>query len=99
MQFRVCLNQEMLRKQDLPHPKTPSNAAAGMKKPSELPSAHIAGDDSDDDPETGLGERPLMRAELREKAQAMINRRRKKPGQTGKVAHDTRQDLAGLAEG
>lgn len=52
-------------------------------KPTELPSAHITGDDSDDDPDTGLGDRPWTRNELRERAQAMIQRRKRK--QHGKL--------------
>merc|ERR1719230_601185 len=52
-------------------------------RPNELPSAHITGDDSDDDPDTGLGDRPWTRVELRDRAQAMIQRRKRK--QHGKL--------------
>jgi len=78
-QFRVCLDKDTRMQRPLPQPKD-KNAA--VKKPSDLPSAHnIAGDDSDDDPETGMGDRPLDRAELRDRAQQVIARRRRKPTQ------------------
>lgn len=91
LQFRVCLSQDAQQAaQSYSRPQKgpqPTKAA----KPSELPSAHITGDDSDDDPDTGLGDRPWTRNELRERAQAMIQRRKRK--QHGKlIGEDKRAD-------
>merc|ERR1712232_749919 len=85
MQFRICLPTESTRKKNDAPAK--ASAVGNFKKPADLPAAHIQGDDSDDDLETSLAERPLPRAELRERAQAVIQRRRKKGGAGGKAAH------------
>jgi len=97
LQFKMCLSQDALRKHELPQSKASSSAGTGVKRPNELPNAHITGDDSDDDPETGL-DKVLGRAELRERAQAMIQRRRKKPGAAGKATHETRGGPDAAAE-
>jgi len=89
LQFRVGLSNEALAPR-LPACATKS-AVGGTLKTSDLPSAHTAGDDSDDDPETGLGDRPMTKSELRERAQAMIARRRKKPGQQAKPHGEERR--------
>jgi len=71
-------------------PQPPRNQQnTRTQKPGELPSAHITGDDSDDDPDTGLGDRPWTRVELRDRAQAMIQRRKRK--QHGKLMGDEKQ--------
>jgi len=79
LQFRLCLTQDG-QQAAITRPQPPKVAASlnRASRPNELPSAHITGDDSDDDPETGLGDRPWTRVELRERAQAIIARRRKK---------------------
>jgi len=101
MQFRVCLAHEPRRIPEIPHQKGAGDKSGqtGMKKPSgaELPSAHIAGDDSDDDPEAGLSDRPLNRVDLRKAAAAMIARRRKKGGGAGKV-HSEQKAVADAAD-
>merc|ERR1711865_57373 len=81
LQFRVSLTQDVqpLR----PQPPRNRETNARPQRPAELPSAHITGDDSDDDPDTGLGDRPWTRTELRDKAQEMIKRRKRK--QHGKL--------------
>jgi len=88
LQFRVCLPAEAQRTQPLP------NRSQGVRRPTDLPVAHIQGDDSDDDPEGGMSEQMLSRSELRVRAQANISRRRKKPGQPGKHAEGGRVDVA-----
>jgi len=86
LQFRICLSQEAQSgSQYRPHPKAINRAT----RPNELPQAHITGDDSDDDPETGLGDRPWTRSELRERAQAMIQRRKRK--QHGKLVGEEKR--------
>jgi len=89
LQFRVSLTQDVqpLR----PQPPRNRETNARPQRPAELPSAHITGDDSDDDPDTGLGDRPWTRTELRDKAQEMIKRRKRK--QHGKlIGEDKRTD-------
>lgn len=87
LMFRVALSQDVQPQR----PQPPKAVAHRPQKPGELPSAHITGDDSDDDPDAGLGERPWTRVELREKAQAMIQRRKRK--QHGKLmGEDKRGD-------
>merc|ERR1712037_289770 len=86
LQFRICLSQEAQSgNQYRPQPKAVNRAT----RPNELPQAHITGDDSDDDPETGLGDRPWTRSELRERAQAMIQRRKRK--QHGKLVGEEKR--------
>jgi hypothetical protein len=82
LQFRVVLSQDAQQMANM-RPQPPKGAPQRNQKPGELPSAHITGDDSDDDPDTGLGDRPWTRNELRERAQAMIQRRKRK--QHGKL--------------
>merc|ERR1719454_1215690 len=84
LQFRVSLSDDAKQMANF-RPQPPRGPAQPMKKPisSELPSAHITGDDSDDDPDTGLGDRPWTRNELRARAEAMIQRRKRK--QHGKL--------------
>jgi len=82
LQFRVSLSQDVQQQANL-RPQPLRAVAQRPQKPSELPSAHITGDDSDDDPDTGLGDRPWTRVELRDRAQAMIQRRKRK--QHGKL--------------
>merc|ERR1719401_2887405 len=79
LQFRLCLSQDGQQAANT-RPQPPKVAASlnRASKPNELPSAHITGDDSDDDPDTGLGDRPWTRPELREKAQAIIAKRKRK---------------------
>merc|ERR1719506_3182666 len=77
LQFRVSLTQDAQHMANL-RPQPPRVPPQRTQKPSELPSAHITGDDSDDDPDTGLGDRPWTRTELRDRAQAMIQRRKRK---------------------
>lgn len=77
LQFRVSLSQDVQQMANL-RPQPPRAPPQRPQKPSELPSAHITGDDSDDDPDTGLGDRPWTRTELRDRAQAMIQRRKRK---------------------
>eukprot|EP00929_Paragymnodinium_shiwhaense_P061644 TRINITY_DN3080_c0_g2_i1.p1 TRINITY_DN3080_c0_g2~~TRINITY_DN3080_c0_g2_i1.p1 ORF type:complete len:639 (+),score=244.15 TRINITY_DN3080_c0_g2_i1:135-2051(+) len=97
MQFRVILPHDTWRITEMPNPKS-GPAAAGVKRPNELPSAHIAaGDDSDDDPETGLSDRPLARAELRERAVLQIAKRKKKGG-ANKVAHEAKGGAESAAD-
>lgn len=82
-QFRVCLPHSGAFQPSLPQRPLGSRPQQARPPGSELPSAaHIlgGGEDSDDDTENGVGDRPWTRAELRERAQAMIQRRRKKPG-------------------
>jgi hypothetical protein len=77
MQFRICLSQDAQQLASQ-RPQPPKPTAGGKPSQSlrpELPSAHITGDDSDDDPDTGLGDRPWTHAELKEKALAIIQRR------------------------
>jgi len=96
-QFKVCLSQDVKPTGQPPragavrlgHVEVQKGSAP--KIPSDLPSAHVAGDDSDDDPETGLGgDRPLNKVELRERAQANIQKRRKKRGEGTRPAHEER---------
>merc|ERR1719203_1574549 len=70
MQFRGCLHGTSQR-------TLPPSKQSAFRKPSDLPSAQIADGDSDDDPETGLSERMFSRSELRDRAQAVIQKRRK----------------------
>jgi len=88
LQFRVCLSSDAHRIQPVP------SRSQGTRRPTDLPVAHIQGDDSDDDPEGGLSERMFSRSELRDRAQANINRRRKQRGQPGKHAEGGRVDVA-----
>eukprot|EP00927_Polykrikos_kofoidii_P072219 TRINITY_DN68362_c0_g1_i1.p1 TRINITY_DN68362_c0_g1~~TRINITY_DN68362_c0_g1_i1.p1 ORF type:complete len:616 (-),score=138.52 TRINITY_DN68362_c0_g1_i1:325-2172(-) len=82
MQFRVCLNPEKR-----PTPGPSSSFSPITIKPNELPPAHIMGDETDDDLDAGLADRPLSRGELRERAQ-QNTRKRRKPGVTSKVTHE-----------
>lgn len=92
LQFRVSLSQDAQQMANL-RPQPPKVPNQRPQKPSELPSAHITGDDSDDDPDTGLGDRPWTRTELRDRAQAMIQRRKRK--QHGKLmGEDKRTEAA-----
>lgn len=91
LQFRVSLSQDVQQMADL-RPQPPKAATQRAQKPSELPSAHITGDDSDDDPDTGLGDRPWTRNELRDRAQAMIQRRKRK--QHGKLMGEDKRSEA-----
>jgi hypothetical protein len=89
-QFRVCLDKDTRMQRVLPQPKA---STPGVKKPNDLPSAqNIAGDDSDDDPETGMGDRPLDRMELKDRAQQNIARRRRKPNQV-RAEERSRQEV------
>lgn len=88
LQFRVSLTQDAQHMANL-RPQPPRVPPQRTQKPSELPSAHITGDDSDDDPDTGLGDRPWTRNELRDRAQAMIQRRKRK--QHGKLMGEDKQ--------
>mmetsp|Transcript_126445 Transcript_126445/g.369446 ORF Transcript_126445/g.369446 Transcript_126445/m.369446 type:complete len:663 (-) Transcript_126445:71-2059(-) len=104
-QFKVCLSQDVKPTGQPPRAgaSRPGHVEAqrggGPKIPSDLPSAHVGGDDSDDDPETGLGDRPWNRSELRERAQANIQRRRKKRGEGGaRPAHEERGRLEATDE-
>jgi len=72
--FKMCL---------VVHPtiSAPSHSrSAGVKKPSDLPSTHAINEDTDDE-DAGFSERMLLRSELRDRAQAVMLKRRKKPGQ------------------
>merc|ERR1712039_1122115 len=89
LQFRVCLPADVLLHYQLPQPTERPRQQDKDTKPRDLPCAHIAGDDSDDDPETGIAEKPWSRAELRDKAQQMIQKRRRKPGQAVKMGDHT----------
>lgn len=94
LQFRVSLPTDVLLHYQLPQPTERPKAQTDWR-PRDLPCAHV-GEDSDDDPEAGIAEKPWTRSELREKAQAMIQRRRKKPGQTVKMGdhvQERRQDI------
>lgn len=91
LQFRVCLQPDVLLHYQLPQPTERVRQQEKDTKPRDLPCAHIAGDDSDDDPETGIAEKPWTRSELREKAQQMIQRRRKKPGQAVKMGDHSQE--------
>eukprot|EP00747_Dinoflagellata_sp_TGD_P182936 gnl/TRDRNA2_/TRDRNA2_37510_c0_seq1.p1 gnl/TRDRNA2_/TRDRNA2_37510_c0~~gnl/TRDRNA2_/TRDRNA2_37510_c0_seq1.p1 ORF type:complete len:662 (-),score=140.89 gnl/TRDRNA2_/TRDRNA2_37510_c0_seq1:154-2139(-) len=96
MMFRVCLTNTLDGKgplvalnAQLPKPLAPTAASGSTKKPQtqELPSAHITGEDSDDDdPAAGDKEgRPLTRSQLRKNAEAKIQKRRQnRAGQHGK---------------
>jgi hypothetical protein len=79
LQFRLSLSQDGQQAANT-RPQPPKVAASlnRTSRPNELPSAHITGDDSDDDPDTGLGDRPWTRVELRERAQAVIAKRKRK---------------------
>jgi len=68
----------------------PKPPGAGIKRPNDLPVADLMRDDDDDDEDTGVESRAWNRVELREKAQQNIQRRRRKPGQQGKVTHEER---------
>jgi len=91
LQFRVSLSQDAQHQANL-RPQPPRVPPQRPQKPSELPSAHITGDDSDDDPDTGLGDRPWTRNELRDRAQAMIQRRKRK--QHGKLMGEDKRTEA-----
>jgi len=79
MQFRVCLHAPAVSLQP------PAKSGGVVKRPTDLPSSmHGAGDDSDDDPDANTGERAFTRSELKKRAQASIQQRRKKPGQQNK---------------
>lgn len=87
MLFRACLPPDAQR---LAQPKLAAGSRA--KHPSDLPSANFTGDDDDDDDDTGQVEsRPFTRKELAAKAEQNIARRRRKPGQQGKLPHEERQ--------
>jgi len=90
LQFRVSLSQDVQQMAEL-RPQPPK-ATQRLQKPGDLPSAHITGDDSDDDPDTGLGDRPWTRNELRDRAQAMIQRRKRK--QHGKLMGEDKRSEA-----
>lgn len=82
--FRLCLAPDALQRTAPGKP-----IGAGVKKPSDLPSAHM-GDDSDEDPESGLFDRPWTRSELRKRALEQLTRRRKLKPQ-GKPPHEDRK--------
>merc|ERR1719502_1854272 len=73
LQFRVCLSQEA-QHVATKVPQPPKGPPGKVQRPNELAqiTIHGAGDDSDDDPDTGLGERPWTRSELKEKAQTKL---------------------------
>lgn len=88
MLFRACLPPDAQR--IWAQPKLAAGTRA--KHPSDLPSANFTGDDDDDDDDTGQVEsRPWTRKELAAKAEQNIARRRRKPGQQGKLPHEERQ--------
>lgn len=83
MQFRASLDYEQVLQSQMPQPKP---GAPGARRVNDLPATNNPGDDTDDEPESGLNERPLTRTELRDRAAANISRRRKKGvGLTGKA--------------
>mmetsp|Transcript_30867 Transcript_30867/g.65388 ORF Transcript_30867/g.65388 Transcript_30867/m.65388 type:complete len:627 (+) Transcript_30867:94-1974(+) len=83
--------------------KRADNIALGKgtsERPRDLPVAHTQGDDTDDEVEGGLSERVFTRAELRERANNAIQKRRRKPAQPGRQADGGRvDDLETTAEG
>jgi len=88
MLFRACLPPDAQR--IWAQPKLAAGTRA--KHPSDLPSANFTGDDDDEDDDTGQSEsRPWTRKELAAKAEQNIARRRRKPGQQGKLPHEERQ--------
>jgi len=84
--FRVALGADA---QTLMAPAKASQG--GLKKPSDLPSAHWAENDDDDDEDGLMETKPWSRSELRDKANQNIARRRRKPGQQGKLPHEERR--------
>jgi len=88
MLFRACLPPDAQR--IWAQPKLAAGTRA--KHPSDLPSANFTGDDDDDDDDNGQEEkRAWTRKELAAKAEQNIARRRRKPGQQGKLPHEERQ--------
>merc|ERR1719443_1143933 len=75
MQFRSCLSQ------DANSVQIEKKERKGQARPIELPSAisHPGGEDSDDE-ESGMGDRPWTRTELKTKAKQKIGERRRNRG-------------------
>jgi len=88
LQFRVCLVAQALAHQP------PGKSAGVVKRPTEsLPSSmHGAGDESDEDAEPDMSTHVLTRNDLKERALASIQRRRKKPGQQGRHIDGSRPE-------
>jgi hypothetical protein len=96
LQFRAALGEGAVSRAR-PVPQAKASQATFQKRPIEPPSAHITGDDSDDDPEVGqlgLGDAVMDRKELQERALLQIQRRKKnRPGPQGRQVHT--QDQVG----
>jgi len=95
-QFKSCLSQDVKPVAHAPKPSATrtghGEAPRAARGPGDLPSMHAGDADSDDDPETGMGDRPWTRSELRERAQANVQRRRRRPGQGGqRPGHEERR--------
>jgi len=95
MLFRMALGPDAQTRM------APAKASqGGLKKPTDLPSAHFAENDDDDDEDGVFETKPLARSDLREKAYQTIAKRRRKPGQQGKLPHEERRaDFDGDATG